>query len=180
MLKRFLKRRVEAFERQWDYDATYLKEVVEASPAAMVKITFAQPLVHHRDGAPRDAWLAAAIATTKAADCAPCFELVLKMARASGMADPLVVAIASGVEEAMTEEAALGYAFARAVLARDIEESARLRAKIVRTWGRKALVALSTAVATASFYPTLKWGMGRGRRIGGLGAAIAERRAEAA
>ncbi|HYD37551.1 MAG TPA: hypothetical protein VEA60_08050 [Allosphingosinicella sp.] len=101
------------------------------------------------------------------------------MGRASGVPDALIVAVASGVEEAMTEEAALGYAFARAVVARDVEEAARLRARIVRAWGRKALVSLSTAIATASFYPTLKHAMGRGRRIGGLAAAIAERRAAA-
>lgn len=180
MLKRFLKRRVGAFERQWNYDAAYLKEVIEASPSALVKINLAQPLFRHRDGAPPEAWFAAAATAVKAADCAPCFELGLEMARRGGISPALVDAVAAGDEAAMTGDAALGHAFARALLARDLEELARLRARIVRSWGRKALVSLSIAVATANFYPTLKYGMGRGRPIGGLAAAIARRRAEAA
>ena len=180
MLKRFLKRRVQAFERQWDYDATYLQELIEASPAAMVKITLAQPLFHHRDGAPPAAWFAAAAGATRLADCAPCFALALRMGRRSGLPPELIEAIRADDEAAMSEEAALGYAFAKALVGRDLAALARLRARIVRNWGKKALVSMSTAVATASFYPTVKYGMGHGRPIGGLAAAVARRRAEAA
>ena len=180
MLKRFLKRRVAAFERKWQYDATYLKEVVEASPSALVKIMLAQPLFMHRDGAPPEAWFAAAAGATRLADCAPCFELALKMGRRSGLPAELVEAIRADDEAAMSQDAALGYAFARALVGRDLETLARLRARIVKSWGRKALVSLSTAVATASFYPSLKYGMGHGRPIGGLAAVVARRRAKAA
>ena len=164
MLKRFLKNRIASFERDWDYDSAYMKEVIDASPAAMVKIMLAQPLFGHRDGAPPEAWFAAAATAVKAADCAPCFELGLKMARRGGIPEALIQAVAAGDEAAMSEAAALGHTFARAVLARDLEQIARLRAKIIRAWGRKAVVALSTAIATASFYPTLKYGMAAAAR----------------
>jgi hypothetical protein len=176
MLKRFLKRRIEHFERKWDYDATYLKEVAEASPAALVKITLAQPLFHHRAGAPAAAWFAAAAGATRLADCAPCFELALKMGQRSGLPAELIEAIRADDEAAMSEDAALGYAFARALVGRDLAALARLRARIVKSWGKRALVSMSTAVATASFYPTVKYGMGHGRPIGGLAAAVARRR----
>jgi hypothetical protein len=176
MLKRFLKRQVEAFEHKWDYDATYLKEVAEASPSALVKIMLAQPLFRHRDGPPAEAWFAAVAGATRLADCEPCFALGLEMGRRSGMAPELIEAIRADDEAAMSEDAALGYAFARALVGRDLAALARLRARIVKSWGKKALVSMSTAIATASFYPTVKYGMGHGRPIGGLAAAVARRR----
>ena len=177
MLKKLLSRRIDAFERLWDYDAAYLREILGASTPAFVKIALAQPMLHHREGVPLEAHAAACITATLAADCGPCFELALKMARAAGLPAGLVDSIATGDEAGMTEDARLGYAFARAVLAHDVEGAARLRGTILRKWGRRALASLSIAVAGASFYPTLKYGMGRGRPAGGLRAALARKAA---
>jgi hypothetical protein len=180
MLRRFLKHRLAAFEHQWSYDASYLKDIAETSPSAMAKIALARPLFRHRDGAPGEAWFAASATAIKAADCPLCLALPLEMARRDGIPSALVEAIAASDEATMSEDAALGYAFARALLAHDHEALARLRARIVARWGRKALVSLSIAVGTASFYPTLKYGMGPGRPGGDVAATLLRRRVEAA
>lgn len=50
-------------------------------------------------------------------------------------------------EAAMPEDAALGWRFARSVLARDISESDRLHQKIIDRWGQRALVSLALTIA---------------------------------
>ena len=32
MVRRLLRRTIESFERRWNYDASYLKEIVDVSP----------------------------------------------------------------------------------------------------------------------------------------------------
>jgi hypothetical protein len=177
MLKKLLSRRIDSFERQWGHDSGHLREILAASTPAFLKIGLAQPMMHHREDVPLEAYAAACITATLAADCGPCFELTMKMARAAGLPGALVDSIGLGDEAGMTEDARLGYAFARAVVARDVEGAGRLRGAILRKWGRRALVSLSIAVAGASFYPSLKYGMGRGRPAGGLRAALARKAA---
>ena len=60
----------------------------------------------------------------------------------------------------MGETAALGYRFAKASLARDMETCDPLRDEIVRRWGDKALVAIGLALVASRMYPTLKYALG--------------------
>ncbi len=63
----------------------------------------------------------------------------------------------------MGETAALGYRFAKAVLARDMEEADPLRDEILKRWGKAGLVDISLSLTTARMYPTLKYGLGHGK-----------------
>jgi len=36
MLKWFLRRQVAAFERTWNYDASYIREIIDVDPRAMM------------------------------------------------------------------------------------------------------------------------------------------------
>ncbi|HEX8668602.1 MAG TPA: hypothetical protein VF727_09565 [Allosphingosinicella sp.] len=179
MLKRFFTRRIDRFEREWGYDSGHLREVLSASERAFAKIALIGPLIRHREDVPDDLHWAAALTATAAAGCEPCLALVVEMARRSGLGQPLMDAILAGDAERMTAAAAIGYRFATAVTARDAVAAGRTRGEVLRQWGRKAVVSLSITVATASFYPSLKYGVGKGRVTGGLGAAVARRRAAA-
>ena len=84
------------------------------------------------------------------------------MAERAGVKPEALRAIVTGNEAAMPEDAALGWRFAKSVLARDIAESDRLREKIIDRWGRRALVSLALTIATSRVYPALKYGLGHG------------------
>jgi hypothetical protein len=60
----------------------------------------------------------------------------------------------------MPPDAALGYRFARAVLARDIPRSDHLRQEVISRWRLKGLVSLAFAVASSRVFPTLKYSLG--------------------
>jgi hypothetical protein len=162
MLKAFLTRQIDGMERQWGYDASYMRRVLAASPATLLKFGFVTQLVD-RKAAPSAALAAAGIVGTLAEDCGPCTQISVDMAAAAGVAPEVLRAVLAGDEAAMGEAAQLAWRFARASLARDMAACDPLRDEIVRRWGESGLVAISMALMTARMYPTLKYALGHGK-----------------
>jgi len=162
MLKAFLARQIDRMEAQWGYDASYLRFVLGASPATFLKFGFVTQLVD-RKAAPAAALAAAGIVGTLAEDCGPCTQISVDMAAAAGVEPKVLRAILAGDEAAMGETAALGWRFAQASLARDMEAADLLRDEIVRRWGEAGLTAVAMAITTARMYPTLKYALGYGK-----------------
>ena len=177
MLKAFLARRIGKMERQWGYDASYMRQVLSASTGAFLKFGVLTGLVD-RKAAPADAIAAAGLVGTLVEDCGPCTQIGVDMAAAGGVAPAILRAILAGDEAAMGVDAALAWRFARASLARDMATCDPLRDEIVRRWGDKGLVALSMAITTARMYPTLKYALGHGKAcskvvVAGVAAPVA-------
>jgi len=162
MLKALLSRQIDKFEKQWGYDASYMRALLAASPASFMKFSVLPFLVDHK-AAPPAALAAAGIAGTLAEDCGPCTQIGVDKAAAAGVEPQVLRAILAGDEQAMGETAALAWRFARASLARDMAACDPLRDEIVRRWGDKGLAAISLALTTARMYPTLKYALGYGK-----------------
>ncbi len=162
MLKAFLHRFVRRMERDFDYDAGYMHEVVDASPVAAIKFSIATGMVPRRD-APAAALAVAGLVGTLGEDCGPCTQIGVDIATRAGVKPDVVRAILAGDEAGMGEDAALAYRFARASLERDLEASDAAREAVVARWGQKGAVALALALTTSRMYPTLKYALGHGR-----------------
>ncbi len=162
MLKAFLSRQIDKMERQWGYDASYMRFVLAASPASFLRFGVLPGLVD-RTAAPGAALAAAGIAGTLAEDCGPCTQIGVDVAAAGGVAPQVLRAILAGDVAAMGPDAALAWRFACASLARDMEAADPIRDEIVRRWGDKGLVAIGMAITTARMYPTLKYALGYGK-----------------
>jgi hypothetical protein len=177
MLKAYFTRYLDRFERQWSYDASYMREVLAASPVSFLKFMFGTQAAD-RKAAPAVAIAAAGLVGTLAEDCGPCTQIGVDMATAQGLDPAILRAILAGDEQAMGETAALAYRFARASLARDMEACDPLRDEIVRRWGQKALVAIALTLTAAREYPTLKYALGHGKAcsrvvVAGVAAPVA-------
>src|SRR5262245_38169000 len=61
MVRWLLRRLVGAFERQWNYDASYLQEMIDASPRAAWRFKQATKLANYCRDVPLDAWVAAGL-----------------------------------------------------------------------------------------------------------------------
>jgi len=72
MLRWFLRRQIDAFEKSFGYDASYMREMADASPRALMRFGRVLGLSEFRDDAPLDAWYAAKLAATMHEDCGPC------------------------------------------------------------------------------------------------------------
>jgi hypothetical protein len=178
MIGWLVRRKLRAFERDFDYDMTYARDIFDASPRAFWKFTRILGLSEHREDVPLDAWFAAKLTTTLSEDCGPCTQLVVTMAERQGRTPATLRSILAGDLDSMSPEAALGYQFAKAVLARDVPRSDCLRAEIVACWGRKALISLAFAIASSRVFPNVKYALGHGRacvhvRVAGADAQLA-------
>jgi hypothetical protein len=171
MFKRLVQWRLDAFERAFRYDASYMREILEVSRRAFMRVARLQALAGHREEVPVGPWYAAKLVATLQEDCGPCTQLVADMAVRDEVPPAIVRAVVGGREEAMGEEVLLGYRFARAVLAHH-QDADELREQVVRRWGRRGLVSLALGIAGSRLYPTLKYALGHGRscsavRVGG-------------
>jgi hypothetical protein len=177
MLKDMLTRWIDGFERQWGYDASYMREVIRANPASFVKFAFGTRGADPK-AAPPEALFAAQLAGVLAEDCGPCTQLDVDMAIANGIDPGVVCGVLAGDVAAMGETAGLAFRFARASLARDMETADPLRDEIVRRWGEKALVAIGLSLVASRMYPTLKYALGHGKAcskvtVAGVAAPVA-------
>jgi hypothetical protein len=113
----------------------------------------------YRRDVPLEAWFAAKLIGTLAEDCGPCTRLVVRIAERQGVQTSVLRNLIAGKADDLPEDARTGYCFAQATLAHD-PDAGRLREKVIKQWGRRALVSLALAVTTARVYPTLKYSLG--------------------
>jgi hypothetical protein len=161
LLKALIRNRLDAFEREHDYDMGYAREILDISTQALLKFNSVAGMSRFREDVPLEAWYAAKLVGTLAEDCGPCTQLVAGMAERDGVAPATIRAILRRQEAAMPADALLGYRFALAALRHELEAEV-LRAEVVHRWGRRALVSLAYALTTARMFPTLKYAMGHG------------------
>lgn len=162
MLRYLLNRTITTFERRWNYDASYMRDLVELSPWAFIKFGLVTSLGQCRE-APPAAVAAAGIVGTLTEDCGPCTQISVDLALAHGLPAATLQAILAGDLVAMGPDAALGYRFARASLARDLEEADAMRDEVICRWGKRAVTALGLTLMASRTYPTLKYATGHGR-----------------
>jgi hypothetical protein len=162
MLKALLSRRIDAFERQWNYQADYMRDLLAAGAGRFVRFGLVASLGHGK-AAPAEAQAAAGITATLSEDCGPCTQISVDIAEKRGVDPAVLRAILAGDEAAMGQAARLGYRFAVAVLAKDGPAADWAREAIEALWGRPAVVDLSLAITTGRMYPTVKFGLGHAR-----------------
>jgi hypothetical protein len=162
MLKWWLRRRINAFEKEYDYDTSHMRYILDVSVGAALKFGRIMGLANYRKDVPLEASFAAALTTLLAEDCGPCSQLAVTMGEREGVAPATIKAILAGDERAMTPEAALAYCFTQATLQHAPGADA-LRDEIVARWGRRALVSLGFGITAARMFPTLKYALGYGK-----------------
>ncbi|HEX9490019.1 MAG TPA: hypothetical protein VF930_07025 [Stellaceae bacterium] len=162
MMRWLMRRWIAAFERAYDYDMGYVREMLEVSPRAVRVFGRVGALGQYCRDVPMEAYFAAKLVAVRWEDCGPCTQLTVTMAERAGVAPDMLRAVLTRDERAMTEETRLGFRFAEAVLAHEPQADA-LREEIVARWGRHAVISLSFGIAAARVFPTVKYGLGHGK-----------------
>ena len=162
MMRWLLRRGIRVFERQWNYDASYLHDIAEASPRAAWLFMRATRVGNWRRDVPLEALVAAGITAVRSEDCGPCTQLGTTMAERQGVRPEILRAILKEDVAAMPDDVALAWRFTKATLAHD-PAADDYRAVILERWGPRALVSLAFAMTAARMYPTVKYAMGHGQ-----------------
>src|SRR5689334_13839213 len=121
MIKWALRRTIDKFERDWNYDASYLRDMVEASPRAAWLFARVTALGKFRRDVPIEPWYAAGITAVRHEDCGPCTQLAVSMAERAGVSAAVLRAMLADEPDAMPADVALVWRFTRATLAHDAE-----------------------------------------------------------
>jgi hypothetical protein len=161
MIKWFLRRRIAAFERTWNYDSSYVREVLDADPRALMTFAKVTGVSRYRQDVPPAAHFAAKIVGVMAEDCGPCTQLTIDMAQHAGVDPAILRAVVARDFAAMPYDVALATRFAEKTLAH-APEADDLREEVVRMWGKRALISLAFAMMSAKLFPTLKYALGHG------------------
>jgi len=162
MLRWFMGRWLDRFERTWNYDASYMRDVLDADPRAVLAFSKVDALAKYRKDVSPAAYFAAAIVGTMNEDCGPCTQLVIEMAQREGVDPAVVRAVVARDVSAMPYEVALAVRYAEATLHR-APEADDLRDEVVRQFGKRGLVSLAFSLVASRLYPTLKYALGHGR-----------------
>jgi hypothetical protein len=162
MLTWFMKRRLDAFERNTGYDTSYVREMLDADVKAVMALFKVQGLARYRKDVPREPWYAAALVGVLAEDCGPCTQLGITMAEREGVNPDTLRAIVAGDLRAMPDDVVVAYRFAKASLAHN-PAADELRSEVVERWGQRGLISLAFALASSRVYPTVKYALGHGK-----------------
>jgi hypothetical protein len=162
MIRWALRKAIDKFERQWKYDASYMRDLIDISPRAAWLFSRAAALGQFRRGIPIEPWFAAGITAVRQEDCGPCTQLGVAMAERAGVNPAVIRAVLADNPEAMPPDVRLVWKFTRATLAHDVAAD-EYRDEIVKRWGRGALVSLAFAITASRIYPTVKYALGHGK-----------------
>lgn len=149
-----IKRQIADFSAAYDYDASYLAGLVDASPGAYAAFAAAQPLGQFRATLPLEAHWVAAVSTMQAEDCGACLQLSLKRAVQEGI-DRARLRQVLDAPETLPSLLADIRSLARGVCEGapdDLERAERLRA----AYGDAGVAELAVCITGCRIYPTLK------------------------
>src|SRR5579864_6490941 len=162
MIGWFLRRWIDKFERTWNYDASYMRELLNADPRAVMAISKMQGITSYRKDVLLAAYCAAGIVSAMAEDCGPCTQLAIEMAQREGVDPTILRAVVARDLAVLPYEGALALRFAEASL-EHAAEAEDLRDEVVKHFGKRGLVSLSFALVAGRVFPTLKYALGYGR-----------------
>ena len=102
MIKWALKRAIGKFEREWKYDASYMRELIDVSPRAAWLFSRVTALGKFRRDVPGEAWYAAGITAVRHEDCGPCTQLAVTMAERAGISPAVLRAVLAEDDAALS------------------------------------------------------------------------------
>jgi hypothetical protein len=157
MIKWLLRRRLAAFERAWNYDASYMHEVLDADPSALMAFSKVASLGRYHKDAPLAAYHAVRVVGTMAEDCGPCTQLTVDMAVRAGSIRRFCGPWCRG--SSLRCRPTFPWRCVsprRACVTRPRRTTSQ---EVVRRWGKW----LAFAITGARIFPTVKYAMGHGR-----------------
>lgn len=145
---------IDEFETHYQYDSTYLRELLALSPDGYAKFAAFKPLACHQEQLDSESYWVAKLATMQVEDCGECLQLNVRFALESHVAREIIEAVLQG-GDGLSEELRDLYDFAVQV-ASSRELDPALEQRIQSRFNRGALLELGIAIASAKVFPTIK------------------------
>src|SRR5262249_36768034 len=108
MLKWLIRKRLSAFQRKFDYNADYVREILDTDSRAFFRFARAASAMSYRRDVPRDVYCAVGLTSVMIEDCGPCTQLVVAMALQDGVAPRTLANIVQGNDALLDDAVRLG------------------------------------------------------------------------
>lgn len=161
MLASVYKSLARRFGRRYQYDTGYLADVIDASPAAFIKLSLTRGMTRRPGWMPAEPYFAVMLRAVLFEDCGPCTQLVVNFGVEAGVAPERIRAIVARDLDVLPPDTAAAVRFADAVLARD-PHAGEARAAVRHRWGERGLIAFGLAMCGARVFPAFKYAIGHG------------------
>ncbi len=155
MLRWLIHRRLDAEAKKLGESVDYLHHMVDVSPGAFLRFCCIMPFANSRKVLPRDAWFVSQIVALQDADCGPCLQITVNLARQNGVDPALLHAALDGNCHELPPEMVDVFQFTRAVINSTGDEDA-LRETLRRRYGDRGMIELSYAIASSRIPPIVK------------------------
>ena len=155
MLRWFFRRKLDAEEKKLGESMDYLRYIVDASPAALLRFASIMPFANSRKLLPKEAWYVAQIVAVQGEDCGPCLQITVNLAQIDGVDVDVIAAALAGDTTQLSKELSEVYSFAHSIVNSDTDPDA-LRQMLRRRYGDRGLIELAYAMASGRIPPTVK------------------------
>jgi len=145
---------IDEFETRYQYNCTYLRELLTFSPDGYAKFAAFQPLASHREKLEPETYWIAKLAAMQVEDCGECLQLNVRFALEHNVSQEIIEAVLQG-GSGLSDELRDLYDFAVQVASSSEIETA-LTQRIQSRFDRGALLELGVCIATAKVFPTIK------------------------
>ena len=162
MIRYMLNKMLLSMQSRYDYDVTYMQDILKTSLAAFLKYMGFQIMASHAGNLPAASLFAARIRAIIWDDCGPCTQLIVDMALEAQVSPEVVRAIIDLDFDNLPEDVALVVQFTEYVLAHNPDADYQ-RERVVALWGNDGLVAIAFAISSSRVYPALKYTLGHGK-----------------
>lgn len=158
MAARDYRREIDEFETRYQYDCTYMRELLELSPQGYAKFDNFIPLASHREALDPVLYWVAKLAAMQAEDCGACLQLNVRMALENGVSKQVIESVLKGGND-LPEDLRDVYEFALGVAGRTPAING-LKERIQARFGKRELLEMGLCIAAAKVFPTIKRALG--------------------
>jgi len=149
---------IDDFESHYNYDSSYMRELLESSQEGFAKFNNFLPLSSHQEKLNTEDYWVAKLAAMQVEDCGDCLQLNVRMALEAGVSKPIVEIVLRGgskLPDALKDI----YDYAKYVASNEIIDS-ELADRITARFDKGVLLELGLCIATAKVFPTIKRALG--------------------
>lgn len=146
---------LEGFQAHYDYNTTYMKDMLKANPNAFETFQNFLPMASFCEKTPKDVMYTVKLTTMKNEDCGECLQLNVNMALEAGVDKQIIKEIVFNEGKNLPQSLKDIYDFTLAVLnEQTIDEN--LYDKIYFKYSKDIITEIALATAAAKVFPTIK------------------------
>ncbi|WP_096086294.1 carboxymuconolactone decarboxylase family protein [Agaribacterium haliotis] len=149
---------IDAFESHYQYDGSYMRELLASSPTAYQLFSDFLPLAHYREQLTLEDYWLAKIAALQTADCGACLQLNIKMAREQGLPNALIRMVIKS-DAALPEDLKQVASYARQLVGPEGVDK-ELMQHMRKRYSQGQLLEFGLCVASATVFPMIKRAIG--------------------